>query len=178
QLLRIGAGPALAAHLLRDRQLDCEAPVGGPAPPGAPAFDHCLGCVQDVHVSSSRASGEHCPTGCRRCDSRASDPRAAAAVGTTSSDVGKLLISRSVTLPTSIRLTHPFPCEPTTSRSARHWAASRRIVSRAAPYRTSVATPGVRIRDQMSCVTVCSRSHRSRSPPAVALRAGREAALS
>src|SRR5256886_8133513 len=53
QLLRIGAGPALAAHLLRDRQLDREAPIGGPAMSGPPAFDHGLGCVQDVHVSSS-----------------------------------------------------------------------------------------------------------------------------
>ena len=58
---------------------------------------------------------------------------AAADTGTTTSEVGRWLSNRSVTLPTSTRSTQLLPCEPTTSRSAPHPAASRRIVSTARP---------------------------------------------
>src|SRR5436305_5406350 len=83
------------------------------------------------------------PASCTAAGSRA----AAAAVGTTTSEVGRWLRSRSVTLPTSIRFAQPFPCDPTTNRSVPHSVASRRIVSTAIPYRTIRSTPDVRIND-------------------------------
>src|SRR5207302_8487335 len=53
QLLRISTWPALAAHLLRDGQLDGQAPVGGPAMSRPPSLDHRFRWIQDVHVCSS-----------------------------------------------------------------------------------------------------------------------------
>src|SRR2546425_1697373 len=148
QLLWIGTRPALAAHLPRDGQVYRESPVGRPAMAGSPSFNRRLGCVQDVHVSSWVTA----------LKSRASGPTAAARAGTTSSDVGRWLISRSVTLPTTRRVTDPFPCEPTTSKSACHSPTSRPIVFRAAPYQRTVSTPGARIRGQISSATFSSKS--------------------
>src|SRR6266480_6410177 len=148
QLLWIGTRPALAAHLLRDGQVYREPPVGCPAMAGSPSFDRRLGCVQDVHVSSWVTA----------LKSRASGPTASAPAGTKSSDVGRWLISRSVTLPTTRRVTDPFPCEPTTSKSACHSPTSRPIVFRAAPYRRTVSTPGARIRGQISSAIFSSKS--------------------
>src|SRR5882762_201740 len=124
QLLWIGPWPALAAHFFGNGELNGQPPVGRPAMSRSPALDHRFGGIQDVHV---------CSSWCTVMSSPASGPTGAAPAGTTSSDVGRWLMSPSVTLPTSMRVTGPLPCEATTTRSACHSAASRRIVSRAAP---------------------------------------------
>src|ERR1041384_1513404 len=43
---------------------------------------------------------------------------AVTATGATSNEVGRCLISRSVTLPSNTRCAHPLPCEPPNYRSA------------------------------------------------------------
>src|SRR5260370_960650 len=102
QLLWIGPRPALAAHFPGNGERNGQPPVGRPAMSCSPSLDHRLGGIQDVHVSSS------CLTVMSSATSGFSSA-ALALAGTISSDVGRWLMSPSVTLPTSIRVTGPFP---------------------------------------------------------------------
>jgi hypothetical protein len=73
QLLGVGAGTALAAHVLGDRQLELQAAVGGAAVAGPAAFGDRLGGVEDSaqwlgwHLATLdiSVSGEHPSDRCR-----------------------------------------------------------------------------------------------------------------